>query len=244
MGAIAVVEIPTGQPICRLPPETDVADDSPLLTGLSGEHIVEACASGTLRVRRIRDLRIEYAEQHPSEVLGPIAASAALDRWAIAFNPRQPDSQSLPGRIQLRPWPLSGPARDELPLSFGHIWALALSPNGERLAVLDAQGRSADAGLTISLISVATGGVEQRASNGAWSIHGLAWAPSGEWLVVATEDGHSLLDGRTLAPLGHLDGTHPSDAAFSPTGSFLALAYLGDGLVIPVADLESWFARS
>ncbi|MBL8986446.1 MAG: hypothetical protein JNJ80_09250 [Gemmatimonadetes bacterium] len=244
-GAIAVTDLATGQPLSRLAPETDTADDSGLRS-VADEYLVEACSSGTLRVRRAGDLQVEYLEQHPADMLGPVAASAAGDRWVIAFNRRQLGAPDRPRcRIEVRSWPLGRGVRTQLGDQFGKIAALALAPDGERIAILEEQRRSGAAPVfDISLITVATGSVDCVSTHAAWRSHrGFAWSPSGDLLVVGTESGHALLDGRTLAPAGHLPGEYSSDAAFSPDGRLLALGYWGHGVVLPVTDLASWFGN-
>lgn len=245
-GAIAVVDIPSGQPLSRLPPETDIGDDSPLLTGFTGEHVVEACTSGILRIRRVRDLGIEYLEHHPADMLGPIASSATREQWVIAFNRKQLDAPHQPPcRVELRSWPLSVGDRRDLGTQFGYVVALALAPEGDRFAILEERRRSGEsAEFILSVVSTATGSVEQQATDTALrGNYGFAWSPLGDHLIVGTDHGHALLDGRTLKLVGHLAGKFSSDAAFSPDGRLLALGYWGHGLVLPVAELESWFSE-
>ena len=242
-GALVVLDLPSGQPISRVPPTTDTADDSPLLG--HDEHLVEACTSGTLRIRQVSDLHVAYLEQHPADMLGPVAVSATRDTWAIAFNRKQLDApQQPPCRIEVRRWPLSGGTRQTLGGRFGHIAALALTPEGHRLAILEEhRGQGLPPAFVISLMSTATSAVELRATHTSWRGHrGFAWSPSGEFLVVGTDHGHALLDGSTLTTVGHLGGEYSSDAAFSPNGQLLALGYWGHGLVLPVADVKRWFS--
>jgi hypothetical protein len=240
-GAIAVLDIITGQPQARLPPASDIADDSPLLAAGSGEHIVEACSSGHLRVRRVKDLRVEYEEQHSDCMLGAIAATADLTRWAVAFNRKQLDApRQPPCRIEVRGWPLSAGNRLVLGEEFGYVHAVAFGPGADQLAVLE---RGAARGENIiSIVSATSGALQNRTTSTVWAGHsGFTWSSDGVWLVVGTHDGHALLDGRSLTSVGHFVGQYPSDASFSPNGQLLALGYWGSGLVLPVTDLRSWF---
>lgn len=242
-GAMAVVDLPNGDPLSRLAPTTEIADDSPLLPSPTCEHVVEACSSGTLRIRNIEDLRVDYLEQHPADMLGAIATSTDLRRWAIAFNRKQLDAPSQPPcRIELRNWPLSTGSRVVLRDDFGYIAAICSSPDGSRIAVLERVTGSRGE-FSVSIVSAESGMVEVRASDPRYQGHrGFAWASCGRWLVLGTAQGHALLDGATLAPMGHLAGEYASDAAFSPDGRLLALGYWGRGVVVPTSDLMSWFS--
>ena len=162
-GGMVVCEAHTGQPLSRLPPPADVADDSALLAGPTDEHLVEACSSGTLRIRRVSDLRVEYTEQHADIMMGAIACTADRHRWAAAFNVKQLSAPTQPPcRIELRAWPLGKSTRQTLGDSFGFIHALALTPSGDRMAVLE-QPASARP-LRVAIIDTASRAVQ------SWSV--------------------------------------------------------------------------
>ena len=241
-GAIVVSEITTGQPLSRLGPLSDLADDSRLLTGPTNEHFIEACSSGTLRIRRLSDLRVDYSEQHADIMLGPMAHAADRRLWAFAFNVKQLDKPTQPPcRIEMRHWPLGQGARRVLGDAFGFIHGLALAPSGTSLAVLDRQCEARGPRLTI--VNTTSGALERSGGDPAWRDHrGFAWSPDGAWLVIGTDEGHALVDATTLTTLGHLAGEYASDAAFSPDGSLLALGYWSRGLVLPTRDLGTLFA--
>lgn len=239
-GAMAVAAVADGHPHDRLPPATDVADDSPLLAA-PDDHLVEACSGGTLRVRRIRGLQVEYLEQHPEFMLGAIDASRDGLRWVLAVNARQLDASAQPAcRIELRTWPFSTGDRAVLGDAFGFVHALAFASARDEVTVLH-RGRAASA-YAITRLSSRDGQLLQEAISTDWTGHqGFAWSPDGKYYVIGTRDGHLLLDS-ALTPLGHLAGDYPSDAAFSPDGQLLALGYWGHGLVIPTKDLRSSFS--
>lgn len=242
-GAMVVIDLTSSQLLSRVRVPGDTADDSSLFS-CDDQHVDEACSSGTLRIRRVSDLRVEYLEQHPSVMLGPASVSRAGETWAIAFNGKHLDQPHPPPcRIEIRRWPLSGAHRQVLGDQFGHIAGLALTPTADRIAILERQPRKGlPSEFVISLMSVSRRSVEERATHPLWRSHrGFAWDPSGRFLVVGTDLGHALLDGNSLAPIGYLSGQYPSDAAFSPDGRLLALGYWGYGLVLPTVDLESWF---
>ncbi len=241
-GAIAVSEVSTGQPLSRLGPLSETADDSPLLTGPTDEHLVEACSSGTLRIRRLADLRVDYSEQHADVMLGPMAHASDRQRWVFAFNVKQLNKPIQPPcRIEVRHWPLAQSDRRVLGDSFGFIHGLALAPSGASLAVLD-RWREAQ-GLRLTIMSVTSGALERTGADPAWREHrGLAWSPDGAWLVIGTDEGHALVDATTLTTVGHLAGEYSSDAVFSPDGTLLALGYWSRGLVLPTRDLSAFFA--
>jgi WD40 repeat protein len=243
-GAIAVSEVSTGQPLSRLGPLSAIADDSPILAGPTDEHLVEACSSGTLRIRRLADLRVEYSEQHADVMLGRVAHTADRRRWAFAFNLKQLDRPIQPPcRIELRHWPLAQGERRVLGHSFGFIYGLALAPSGASLAVLD-RG-SDDRALRLTIVNVGSGALERTGTDPGWrEFRGFAWSPDEAWLIVGTDDGHALVDGATLTTVGHVAGEYPSDAAFSPDGTLLALGYVSRGLVLPTRDLASFFTPS
>jgi WD40 repeat protein len=240
-GAIAVSEVSTGQPLSRLGPLSEIADDSPLLSGPTDEHLVEACSSGALRIRRLADLRVDYSEQHADTMLGRVAHAADRQRWIFAFNVKQLDKPIQPScRIEVRHWPLGQGDRRVLGDSFGFIHGLALAPSGASLAVLDQQ-REAQ-GLRLTIMNATSGALERTGAEPAWREHrGFAWSPDGAWLVIGTDEGHALVDATTLTTVGHLAGEYSSDAVFSPDGTLLALGYWSRGLVLPTRDLGAFF---
>jgi hypothetical protein len=239
-GAIAVASAQDGHPHDRLPPSTDEADDSPLVTA-PDDHLIEACSSGTLRVRRLSGLAVEYVEQHPDHMLGAIAATPDHMLWAVAINRKQLDAPIQPlCRLELRQWPFATARREVLREDLGFVEAVAMRATHSTVAIL--HRRPGASSFTISCISSSDGAILQEATSSDWLGHqGFAWSPDGAHFVVGTRSGHTLLSAE-LEPLGHLRGEYPSDAAFSPDGALLALGYWGHGMVIPTADLRQWFA--
>jgi hypothetical protein len=166
-GAIVVAELETGQPLSRLAPLSDAADDSPLLTGPTDAHLVEACTSGVLRVRRVEDLAVEYSEQHGTAMLGRVGYTADRRHWAFAVNVRRLAAPTQPScRIELREWPFDRGARRTLGDSFGFIEGLAVAPSGDRLVLLE----RCDSGprMQLSIISTTSGAIERSRSATSW----------------------------------------------------------------------------
>jgi hypothetical protein len=238
-GAMAVAAVADGHPLNRLPPATDTADDSGLFNA-PGDHLVEACASGTLRVRHIKELRIQYVEQHPALMLGPVGVSADRSEWIFAMNARQLRLPVQPPcRLEIRRWPFETGNREIVGAQFGFVQAVALSSTTETIALIER--RPAASASTVSIVS-RDGRLLQESTSKEWVGHkGLARSPDGRFLVVGTADGHTLLDDH-LRVVGRLAGEYSSDACFSPDGHLLALGYWGQGRVIATADLRSWFA--
>ncbi len=241
-GAIAVVSCDDGLPRDRLPPPAQYADDSPLCAA-PDDHLVEACSSGTLRVRRLHGLGVEYVELHPRCTLGPVAASSDLRRWVLAVNSKQLDAPTRPPcRIELRDWPFATTGRRVLRDDLGLIAAVALNERSGAVAVL--HQRHAGREWSIALISLTTGATLLERTNAAWqSGKGFTWSANVSQLVVGTSGGHQLLNAE-LAFVGQLEGQYASDAQFAPDGALLALGYWGHGLVLPTAELRAWFAAS
>ncbi len=243
-GAIVVSEVATGQPLSRLAPMSDTADDSPLLTGPTDAHLVEACTSGVLRVRRVEDLAVEYSEQHATAMLGRAGHTVDRRHWAFAVNVKRLAAPTQPPcRIELREWPLDRGTRRTLGDSFGFIEGLAMAPSGERLALLER--RESKPQLRLSIISAISGSIERTRAAATWRAHrGFAWSPDGAWIVIGTDEGHELVNASTLGSVGCLAGEYSSDAAFSPDGTFLALGRWGRGLVLPTCELSAYFREA
>lgn len=241
-GAIAVMSCDDGLPRDRLPPPADYADDSPLRSA-PDDHLVEACSSGTLRVRRLQGLGVEYVEQHPHCMLGPIDASSDLRRWILAVNSRQRDAPTRPTcRLELRDWPFATTGRRVLRDDLGVITAVALNERSNAVAVL--HQRHAGREWSIALISLTTGATALERTHSAWqSGKGFTWSADATHLVVGTNTGHQLLNAE-LTIVGQLEGKYASDAQFAPDGALLALGYWGHGLVLPTAEVRAWFAAS
>ena len=237
-GAMVVAALADGHPLTRLPPTTDVADDSPLVTG-SADYLVEACSSGTLRVRHVQGLRVEYLEQHPGHMLGALASSQDGSRWALAINAKQLDAPSQPPcRLELRGWPFSTSTRQVVGEQFGFVHAVTLTEQTGEIALLEQ--RPGSRANTISVIGP-NGTVLRENTSDEWASHrGFARSPDGQYLIVGTKAGHTLLDDN-LRVVGRLAGEYSSDARFSPAGHLLALGYWGHGLVLSVGELASWF---
>lgn len=241
-GAIAVARIPTGEPLSRLSPPSDVADDSGLFVA-PADHLVEACSSGTLRVRQVQGLRVEYVEQHPDLMLGPVATSPDRLTWVFALGGKQIEgAEPTLGRIELRVWPFTIGTRTVLREEAGVVAGLALSPDGDQFAILER--RVGDPHYSIALASTRTGSVLSETASARWSPRrGFAWSSDGKWIIVGSGDGHDVLDSE-LRPIGTLKGEYSSDVAFSPDASLVALGYWGHGLVLPTSDLRRWFAAN
>ena len=239
-GAIAVASAEDGHPRDRLPPPSDSADDSPLRTA-PHDHLVEACSSGTLRVRRVSGLAVEYVEQHPDHMLGAIDSTPDQSLWVIAVNRRQLDAPAqLPCRLELRGWPFATANRRVLREDLGFIYAVSINRQHHTVAVVHRPASTR--GYTITSISTDNGATLRESTSTNWTSHqGFAWSPDAKHIVIGTGSGHALLNA-DLQPVGHLAGEYPSDAAFSPDGALLALGYWGRGIVIPTADLRHWFA--
>ena len=238
-GAIAVAATEDGHPRDRLPPPSDAADDSPLRTA-PDDHLVEACSSGTLRVRRLSGLAVEYVEQHPDHILGAIDATPDQSLWVVAVNRKQLGAPAQPPcRLELRRWPFATAHRQVLRDDLGFIHAVAINAHHHSVAVVHRPPSAR--GYTITCISVDNGATLRESTSTNWSGHqGFAWSPDVGHIVIGTRSGHALLSAR-LEPVGHLAGEYPSDAAFSPDGTLLALGYWGHGIVIPTSDLRQWF---
>ena len=239
-GAIAVASCEDGHPRDRLPPPSDYADDSSLRTA-PNDHLVEACSSGTLRVRRLQGLSVEYVEQHPDYMLGAIDTTPNLQRWVIAINQKQLNAPTQPPcRLELRTWPFATSNRHVLRDDLGFISAVALNEQSNAVAVL--HQRQAGREQSIAVISLATGSLVLEATRPEWRTHkGFTWSPDAKLLVVGTDSGHQLLNSE-VSSIGHLNGEYSSAAQFAPDGNVLALGYWGHGLVLPTTELRAWFA--
>lgn len=240
-GALVVAEVEGGHPMSRLAPTGDEADDSGIFVGPGDEHVIEACASGTLRIRRVDGLGVEYAEDHPHCLL---VAATSRDRtaMAVAYNYRALDSVSPPppSRIEIRTWPYGSGTRHTLGARYGTVHSIAFSADGNRIAVMEGTGVQGER--SISILDASTGALHLRSTSASWAPHhGFALSPDGAWIVVGTWRGHSLLDAHALSFAGHLSGEYTSDAAFSSDGQLLALGYWDAGVVISTRAIRDWF---
>ena len=239
-GALAVMSCDDGLPRDRLPPGSADADDAALRTA-PDDHLVEACSSGTLRVRRVAGLGVEYVEQHPQCMLRALDATRDLRRWIVAVNRKQGHAPTQPPcRLEVREWPFATTGRRILRDDLGFIHGVALNESADCVAVL--HQRQSGRECSIALVSFTTGETLLERSDDAWTWgSGFAWSPDASHLVVSKYAGHLLLDAE-LTRVGQLAGEYPSDARFAPDGSLLALGYWGHGLVLPTAELRAWFA--
>jgi WD40 repeat protein len=200
----------------------------------------ELVARGNSEARRMEtEARLVFDDS------GDSLAKSTLLSVASVRSARTVDGQiSLMRFLELLPraplWPPRSVAQPANVADGGRLRALAVSPDGGRIAAAGGSG-------PVQLIDARTGqtlhSFDVQRNPGDRTV--LAFSPNGAFLVLGCEHQACVIDaanGKPLARLPSAEGGHGSmvwSASFSPDGKFLAMSSYGSGDVL-VYDVATW----
>lgn len=153
-----------------------------------------------------------------TDVAGRWVVTASDDKTARVW-------ERATGRLMRILRPPLGPGHE------GKLYAAALSPNGQMVAIGGWTGYDWDKQNSIYLFDRATGRLLQRLTGRSGIINHLAWSPDGRYLAACVVEGNGLLVWRsdTWALIGQdMDyGSDSASLAFSADGRFATSSYDG-----------------
>ena len=187
-----------------------------------------------------REAALKGGENGPAFKSGRASDSLLIKQLAPGSDPHMPPKKQLPDKLiaALRSWVDAGAPWDAgvlklltretkpeelkaLPASYTPVLALALTPDGKRLA--SSHGNQ----LLIHTLTATNRSLTATLPGARDAIQSIAWSPDGRWLAAGEFRRVLLFNARTLEPFGTLDKPLAGRAtalAFSPDGNTLAVA--------------------
>lgn len=187
-----------------------------------------------------RESALKGGENGPALKLGKASDSPLIKSLAAGADPHMPPKKQLPDKLiaTLRGWVDAGAPWDAgvlklltretkpeelkaLPASYTPVLAVALAPDGKRLA--SARGNQ----LLIHTLGATNRTLAATLTGARDAIQSIAWSADGRWLAAGEFRRVLLFDAKTLQPFGTLDKPLAGRAtaiAFTPDGSTLAVA--------------------
>lgn len=187
-----------------------------------------------------REAAIKGGENGPALKPGKASDSPLIKSLAAGADPHMPPKKQLPDKLiaTLRGWVDAGAVWDAgvlklltretkpeelkaLPASYTPVLAVALAPDGKRLA--SARGNQ----LLIHTLGATNRTLAATLTGARDAIQSIAWSADGRWLAAGEFRRVLLYDAKTLQPFGTLDKPLAGRAtaiAFTPDGGTLAVA--------------------
>lgn len=187
-----------------------------------------------------REAAIKGGESGPALKPGKASDSSLVKLLAPGADPHMPPKKQLPDKLiaTLRGWVDAGAPWDagvlklltretradelkSLPASYTPVLAVALAPDGQRLA--SARGNQ----LLIHTLGATNRTLSATLTGARDAIQSIAWSADGRWLAAGEFRRVLLYDAKTLQPFGTLDKPLAGRAtaiAFTPDGNTLAVA--------------------
>lgn len=187
-----------------------------------------------------REAALKGGENGPALKPGKASDSPLVKQLLPGADPHMPPKKQLPDKLiaTLRGWVDAGAPWDAgvlklltretkpeelkaLPASYTPVLAVALAPDGQRLA--SARGNQ----LLVHTLGATNRTLAATLTGARDAIQSIAWSADGRWLAAGEFRRVLLFDAKTLQPFGTLDKPLAGRAtaiAFTPDGSTLAVA--------------------
>ena len=236
-GAMCVLSLPELTAIQSFPVKSE-SEGCQALYSPCGDYVVDGSWSGLLTARALKTSELSTWDRYDGTLI--ISLCSTTDRALFAYvvepiakNRIDPPEPSL---IVVRRWPFHQFEGEIIQKEWSHVQAIALSPQGDRLAVLQMhksgkstlEVHSLNGDLKVHAQSVSPGGTNRS----------LAWSPDGTTIACVESDQISLFDSATMSRVAKQSAPYPSHVEFSPNGELLAIGSWEQGLVVRIEDLE------
>lgn len=187
-----------------------------------------------------REAALKGGENGPALKPGKASDSPLIKSLTAGADPHMPPKKQLPDKLiaTLRGWVDAGAPWDAgvlklltretkpeelkaLPASYTPVLAVALAPDGKRLASARANQ------LLIHTLGTTNRTLTATLTGARDAIQSIAWSADGRWLAAGEFRRVLLFDAKTLQPFGTLDkplAGRATAVAFTPDGSTLAVA--------------------
>jgi WD40 repeat protein len=235
-GQIVVLSMPDLALVRKLPTPGH-EEGSPLLFSPCGEFLVDGSWAGRLVVRSVKTGEVMLEERRPRTMYKIFLQSDDRRRFLyLRSGKTEGDEPPPPTELVLREWPFEQHAGQPIPGDWRFVQAMALSPDGRRLAVLRLDGSGAGCRVDVTDLS---GKVLRRSENFALSgtNPSAAWSPDGQWIACVQRGKVRMMDAATLKEAGGHADAYPCHVSFSPDGVHVALGSWEQGTVLPVSQV-------
>jgi WD40 repeat protein len=195
-----------------------------------GEFIVDGSWDGAISVIRVSSGDRSWATTYPGDMICNLLTYADSQYWMAHHSPKATteDRPPEPDYFTIWQYPHSDFPVGIVNPGLQFVRACAASPDGERLALV--HGAPPD---TVSIVD--RGGVGRartRIKPGGSGLN-VTWSPSGSYLANVQDDQVVLFD-EDLNELSSWAVPYPSDVAFAPDGSRIAIGSWEEGFVVEV----------
>jgi WD40 repeat protein len=227
-GRILVLDRSNGEIIRDFENQSD-GEGSNLLFTSCGKHLIDGSWGGLLTVREVSSGRVLFRQQFSHEMITRIHAGSDTSSWFSEHHPKWKSDESPIDESYFLRWtgPIENPQPLRLRLTHTSITSSAFSKCGARLALVHgykpAQMVTYDLGTQSALWS------QQVKLGGSGSA--MAWSPCGNFLACIQEEQVAVYDSKSGALLSVRQLAYPSDVAFSPDGTQIAVGSWQDGFV-------------
>lgn len=235
-GRIAILSGETGELVSDFRNCADGAGTN-VLFSMCGQYLIDATWRGRLSVRRADSGAREFVMDFPAETISAVHRCAEGERWIVAHGrtPATDHEPTPPSYFSLWQWPFRRGHYKSLEFGFPFIADSSVAPDGQFIAVV--HGAPANSLSVIDLTSGAcVGSVETQAGGSGGA---LAWSPDGRQIASVQDGVVRLYNFPGLALLNEVILEYPSDVAFSPKDSSLAIGSWTMGWLLPPASLTT-----
>jgi WD40 repeat protein len=203
-----------------------------------GTQIIDGSWDGLLRLLDSATGKVVHQELSAGVMIRSIACDPERMLFAYVKQPKVADRVSRPpfSSVVTRRWPFVDHPEVEIPVGDHYVYVVSLSPDGNRLAVLQ-MNSSAEFSLQVIELSggstVACRGVDPGGTN-----RSLAWSRDGSRVCCLEKGQLSVFDSTSLEYVARHVDAYPCYVEYSPDGSRIAIGSREKGAVLPIDQLE------
>lgn len=236
-GAMCVLSLPALTTMQSFPVQSE-SEGCQALFSPCGDYVVDGSWSGLLTARDLKTSELSTWDRRDGTLIISLCSTTDRALFAYVVNPiaKNRVDPPDPSLIVVRKWPFYQFEGEIIQKAWIYVQAIALSPQGDRLAVLQMhksgkctlEVHSLNRDLRVHPQAVFPGGTNRS----------LAWSPDGATIACVESGQISLFDSATMSRVSKLSSPYPSHVEFSPNGELLAIGSWEQGQVVPIEDLE------
>jgi len=202
-----------------------------------GSYLVDASWEGKLLVRDVKTGTAAFSKQFPGEMITRVDRCCGGQKWFFLHSPIATTRDKPPENsyFAVWNWPFQAIAFQVLKKRYPFVRDFAVTPDGERMAVVYGAPpnsleiiRTSDSSFVASL-PVKSGGAPTE----------LAWTPDKTVLASVQEGKVVFYSGIDFHVLSEIPAEYPSDVEFSPDGSSVAIGSASNGMLLKTSDVIS-----
>jgi len=203
-----------------------------------GTQIVDSSWNGLLRLLDCSTGNVVHQELSAGVMLNSMTCDAGRTVFAYVKQPKVPDrvSRTPFSHVVTRRWPFIEHCETEISVGDAYVDSVSLSPDGNRLAVLQT---NISAEFSLNVIDLSTGGaIASRGVDPGGTNRSLAWSPDGSRLCCVEKGQLSVFDSTSLNYVARHVDAYPCYAEFSADGMHIAIGSWENGTVLRTDQLE------